>query len=185
MPYLYKSITRTVTPHPYTWFVWSIVSAITLFGQIVKGAGIGALPTTAAEILTIAIFISSLKNGFSYVRKSDTYYLIAALLGLIPWYIFRDPTISVAIAVGIDVIAFTPTFQKSWNHPHSETMSVYSSNVVRHVFTILSLETYNIATLLHSIAMIITNTITTLLLLRSRRNKEKNGRTTPHEINTQ
>jgi len=172
-PYLVKSIKRKVTPHPYTWFVWSIISAITLFGQIVKGAGIGALPAAAAEVLTIAIFFSSLRFGFKYVHKSDTYYLIAALVGLIPWLIFDDPTISVIVAVTVDVIAFAPTFRKSWEHPRSESKKVYATNVVRHVFTLLSLKTYNIATMLHSIAMIFTNAVTTLIIIRSRHVAQK------------
>lgn len=171
LPYLIKSVSNNVTPHPYTWFVWSIISAITLFGQLVKGAGIGALPTAAAEILTIAIFFSSLKHGFKYIKRSDTYFLICALIGLIPWIIFQDPTISVVIAVTVDAIAFTPTFRKSWEHPGSESKMVYSFNVLRHIFTLFSLQTYNIATTLHSIAMIITNSITTIILFLSKSKK--------------
>ena len=164
LPYLIKSIKNKVTPHPYTWFVWSIISAITLIGQIVKGAGIGALPTAIAEILTISIFFASLKHGFIYIKKSDTYFLILSLLGLIPWIIFRDPTISVIIAVTVDVIAFTPTFRKSWEHPATESKAVYSTNVIRHIISLFSLRTYNIATTWHSMSMIITNTATTLIL---------------------
>lgn len=172
-PYLYKSITKKVSPHPYTWFVWSIISAITLSGQLAKGAGIGALPTAAAEVLTIAIFFASLRNGFRYIRKSDTYFLIAALIGLIPWLIFDDPTISVIVAVTVDVIAFTPTFRKSWEHPATESKKMFFTNVVRHVFTLLSLKTYNVATMLHSIAMIITNSLTTVILIIAEHRKKK------------
>ncbi len=175
-PYLLKTISKQVSPHPYTWFVWSIISGITLFGQIAKGAGIGALPTTVAEILTIVIFGFSLRNGFTYVHKSDTYYLIAALVGLIPWLIFRDPTITVVIAVTVDVIAFTPTFRKTWEHPGSETRSVYFCNVVRHAFTLSSLRTYNVATMLHSIAMILTNGLVTLILWQSRSRRAEKKR---------
>ncbi|MEI2834702.1 MAG: hypothetical protein V9G25_07985 [Acidimicrobiia bacterium] len=135
-----------------------------MIGQIVKGAGIGALPTAIAEILTISIFFASLKHGFIYIKKSDTYFLILSLLGLIPWIIFRDPTISVIIAVTVDVIAFTPTFRKSWEHPATESKAVYSTNVIRHIISLFSLRTYNIATTLHSMSMIITNTATTLIL---------------------
>ena len=165
IPYLRDAIKKRVTPHPYTWLVWSIVSGITLFGQIAKGAGIGALPTAVAEAFTIGIFIFSLRYGFKNVIKTDNYFLVAALLGLIPWIITKNPTISVIVAVSIDLVAFTPTIRKTWVKPDSETPILYGANVLRHVLTLLSLQSYNIATTLHSIAMIITNSIMTSIIL--------------------
>ncbi|MEK7059592.1 MAG: hypothetical protein AAB971_02460 [Patescibacteria group bacterium] len=161
VPYLKDTFAKRVRPHPYTWLVWAIVSGITLFGQIAKGAGVGALPTAVAECFTITIFLFSLQYGFKYVRRTDKYFLIIALLGLIPWLISDDPTISVVIAVSIDLVAFVPTIRKTWRHPGSETPILYGANVLRHVLTLLSLQSYNIATTLHSIAMIITNSVMT------------------------
>lgn len=165
IPYLRDVFTKRVKPHPYTWLVWSIVSGITLSGQIVKGAGIGALPTAVAEAFTVCIFLFSLQYGFKYVKKTDKYFLAVALLGLIPWVISDDPTISVIIAVSIDLVAFIPTIRKTWQKPKTETPALYGANVVRHVLTLLSLQTYNIATTLHSIAMIVTNTTMTSIIL--------------------
>ena len=87
VPYLLDVIKKRVEPHPYTWLVWTIVSGVTFFGQVAKGAGIGALPTAAAEIFTVIIFLFSLQYGFKNIVKTDTYFLIFALLGLIPWAI--------------------------------------------------------------------------------------------------
>jgi len=154
-----------VMPHPYTWLVWTVVSGITLAGQVVKGAGAGALPTAVAELFTIAIFILSLRHGFKNVRKIDNYFLAVALLGLIPWIITSDPTLSVIIAVSIDLVAFVPTIRKTWLRPQTETPVLFSANVLRHILTLLSLSSYNIATTLHSIAMIVTNSIMTLIIL--------------------
>lgn len=173
LPYLRDAIKNRITPHPYTWFIWSIVSGITLGGQIVKGAGFGAIPTLVAEVLTILIFIFSLKNGFKYVNKVDHYYLLAACIGLIPWVITKDPTISVIVAVTIDVIAFTPTLRKTWRYPSTETGLIYGINVVRHFVTLGSLKSYNLVTMLHSIVMIIANTAMTFTVMRSKRTHHK------------
>jgi len=163
-PYLIDVINKRVKPHPYTWFVWVIVSAIILFGQIAKGAGVGALPTAVAEIFTIIIFIFSLQYGFKYIVKTDTYFLLIALLGIIPWIITKDPTISVIIAVAIDLIAFIPTLRKTWKHSKTETPVLYSMNVLRHILALFSLQAYNIATTLHSITMIIVNSVMTVII---------------------
>ncbi len=165
IPYLRDTIKKRITPHPYTWLVWTIVSGITLSAQIDKGAGIGALPAAVAELFTITIFLFSLQYGFRYTVKSDKYFLAAALIGLIPWILTRQPTISVIIAVSIDLIAFAPTIRKTWKNPKTEKPTLYSANVVRHVLTLFSLQAYNIATTLHSIAMIITNSIMTGIIV--------------------
>lgn len=165
-PYLYDVIRKRIQPHPYTWLVWSVVSAVTFFGQVVKGGGVGSIPTGVAEMFTIVIFLFSLRYGFKNIVKRDTYFLVAALLGLIPWALTKDPTISVIIVVCIDVIAFIPTLMKTWRNPHTETPMLFIMNVLRHILTLFSLEAYNIATMLHSMAMIIANSLMTAFIYK-------------------
>jgi hypothetical protein len=158
IPYLYDMVKGRVRPHPYSWLIWSIVSGTVLVGQITKGAGWGIIPFSASEMFTFIIFIFSLRYGFKKIPKRDTYFLVAAPLGLIPWIITHDPTWSVVIMVTIDVIAFIPTIKKAKLAPQSETPTLYTTNVLRHILTLFTLSSYNIATTFHSIMMIITNT---------------------------
>lgn len=169
IPYLRDVIKRRVQPHPYTWLVWSVVSGITFFGQLAKGAGVGVIPTAASEIFTVIIFLFSLRYGFKRVEKRDTYFLIAALLGIIPWMLTKDPTVSVVIVVTIDLIAFAPTIRKTWHRPASETPILYGMNVLRHILALFSLQAYNIATMLHSLAMIATNSLMTGIIVLKRK----------------
>lgn len=168
--YLKDVFKERVHPHPYTWFIWSIVSLVTFFGQWQKGAGIGVLPTGIAEAFTIIIFLFSLKHLFGekvwHFRTIDHFFFVVALLGLIPWYLTKDPTISVVVVVLIDVVATIPALIKSWHHPSTEHPLLYEMNVTRHVLTLFSLEAYNVATTFHSIAMIITNTIMSVFILK-------------------
>lgn len=172
VPYLIDVVHGRVKPHAYTWFVWSLVSAIIFFGQVASGAGIGALPTAASEIFTLIIFVFSLKYGFKQITKTDTVFLCVALAGIVPWVLTKDPTLSVIIAVGIDLVAFGPTLRKTYLYPATETPLLYSMNVSRHVLALFSLQAYNVATMLHSVAMIITNSLMTGLILRGRRQKK-------------
>ena len=172
IPYIVDIFKGRVQPHAYTWFVWTLVTSIVFFGQVAKGAGIGALPTAAAGIFTLLIFLLSLKNGFKHVTKIDTIFLLLALAGIVPWVITKDPTISVVIAVAIDLTAFIPTLRKTWLKPSTESPLLYGSNVLRHILALLSMQTYNIATTLHSIAMLITNTTMSILLVTAKPEKE-------------
>lgn len=171
--YLKSVVKGKVQPHPYTWFIWSIVSMTTFFGGIAKGAGIGALPTGVAEAFTIIIFLLSLKylwqGKAGQIRKIDHYFLAAALLGLIPWALTKDPTVSVVIVVLIDIIAFVPTLRKTWSNPKTEQPVLYTMNVARHVLTLFSLGAYNLATMFHSIAMICINTLMTYFIQRKKK----------------
>lgn len=170
--YLRDVVKGTIQPHPYTWFIWSIVSATTLLGGIVKGLGIGAIPIGIAEGFTIIIFLFSLKNLFTghmdHIKQSDHYFLIAALLGLIPWVITKDPTLSIITVVIIDVIAFVPTLKKAYHNPSTEKPALYNMNVARHAMILVSLGSYNIATMLHSVVMICTNSYMAYLIYREK-----------------
>ncbi len=168
--YLKDVVKGVVRPHPYTWFIWSIVSMTTFLGGLAKGAGIGALPMGVSEGFTIVIFLFSLKYLFTkeagHIRTIDHYFLAVCLVGLVPWALTKDPTISVVIVVLIDIIAFIPTLRKTWAHPETERPLLYEMNVARHILTLFSLQTYNIATTIHSIAMICSNTIMTAFIKR-------------------
>lgn len=167
IPYLRDVLSKKIQPHPYTWFVWTLVSGIVFFGQVAKGAGIGAVPTAASELFTLLIFFSSLRYGFKRVTKIDTIFLAIALTGLVPWFITKDPTVSVIIAVSIDLVAFVPTIRKTWQFPATENRWLYAMNVIRHILALGALRTYNVATVLHSAVMIAVNTLmSTILLIR-------------------
>lgn len=168
LPYLWDILKGRVKPHPYTWLVGAIVSGTVFFGILAKGAGIGALPIAVSEIFTIIIFLFSLKYGFKGITNTDKIFLAVALVGLIPWFFTSDPTLSIVIAVGIDLVSLVPTFRKTWAHPSTETPILYGSNMVRHILVLLSLQTYNLATTLHSIAMIVSNSAMLAIIFRKR-----------------
>jgi len=121
---------------------------------------------TDLRLFSFLIFFFSLKYGFKNIRKIDTVFFIIALLGIIPWILTKDPTVSVIIAVSIDLVAFVPTIRKAWIRPETETPVLYVMNVLRHILMLFSLQAYNIATTLHSIVMITTNTFMTMIIFK-------------------
>ncbi len=69
----------------------------------------------------------------------------------------------------IDLVGFIPTLRKTWKNPETENSILYSMNASRHALTLGALQAYNIATMFHSIAMIITNTMMTLFIVRKKK----------------
>ena len=167
-PYLVSVIRGKTTPHPLTWLSWSIVTTITFMGQLVKGGGYGTLATGLSGLFTIFIFFYSLKYGFQHVRHQDTYFFLASLTGVIIWILTHEPTYAVIIAVSVDIIAFIPTLRKTWHKPSSEIPILYATNIAKHFLILLALGAYNIATTLHSIVMLFTNTLMILFIFRNK-----------------
>lgn len=170
--YFWSVLKGQIQPHPVTWFIGSIVSAVTFFGAVVKGGGIGVWPILASEIFTILIFLFSLRlafqTDFRNVKKLDLFFLVVCILGIIPWYLTSDPTISVIVVVAIDVISFIPTLTKTKNNPSSENGLLFICNVLRHVLILFTLENINIATSLHSFAMITINSVMVFYIYRKK-----------------
>lgn len=159
--YFWSILKNKIQPHPVTWFIGSIVSAVTFLGAVVKGGGVGVWPILASEIFTILIFLFSLRlamhTDFKVVQKRDWVFLVICLLGIVPWYLTNDPTISVIVVVAIDVISFIPTLLKTKNNPGSENGILFICNTLRHILILFTLANINIATSLHSFAMVAVN----------------------------
>jgi hypothetical protein len=172
LPYIRDVFNGKISPHPFTWFLWSIVSLVTFFGAWQKGAGLGAIPIFVSEIFTFIIFLLALKNAsrnsFKDIQRKDVIFLVIALLGLIPWYFTKDPTMSVVIVVCIDLVAFIPTILKTYRNPESENPILFGSNLLRHILIMFSLDNYNIATTFHSISMIISNFVMLLVIFKNK-----------------
>jgi hypothetical protein len=169
VPYLKSILKKEIEPHPFSWFAWSIVSLTVLFGAYLKGGGIGVIPILVSEIFTILIFLFSLKYGFKNFDKKDIAFILLAIIGLVPWYLTKDPTYSVVIMVLIDLVAFFPTIRKTLNSPESENNILYQMNFLRHFLILFSLDKINIATSFHSFAMIIINLIMIVLISKNLR----------------
>ena len=170
--YLRDILREKIKPHPYTWLIWCIVALVLLFGQVDKGAGIGALPTAVALAGTTCILFTCVRHlthrDVERITWFDHMFLIIALLSIIPWIITRDPTVSVIAIVCIDILAFIPTIRKTWARPQTERPIPYGLSATRHILSLLSLNTYNIVTALDSAVMVIMNVVMVMIMRRKR-----------------
>lgn len=171
-PYIYDIFKNKTKPHIFTWIVWSIATALAFLGQWQKGGGPGSWTTGATGLLTIFIMIISFKKGSDDITKLDIVMFIGALLGIIPWLLTNDPTLSVVIMATIDAIGFIPTIRKTIKTPQSETFSTYVINIFRHSLSIVALSKYNLATYVFPATLTVMNLITALVIIKYRKKNE-------------
>lgn len=175
IPYIVDTIRKKTKPHIYTWLIWSIVTTLAFLGQYVKGGGAGSWSTGVAGLMAIVITLLSLKNGTKDITLSDKLFFLGALLAIIPWYVTKDPTLSIFIVIILDACALIPTIRKTYRAPKSETFTTYLFNFIRQPLSIAALRTYNIATLLYPIYLFIAN-FTMLVVMRRLRSVKRKGR---------
>lgn len=166
-PYIIDIFRNKTKPHMFTWIVWALVTFIAFLGQWQKGGGPGSWTTGVSGILTIFIALISLKKGTKDITKLDWLMFIGALLGIIPWLLTKDPTLSVVILTIIDVVAFVPTIRKTIKDPGSETFISYVIHAIRHGLSIIALASYNLATIIYPASVGIMNIIIIFIILKS------------------
>ena len=174
VPYLRDVIKGKTIPHVYSWFLWGFVTLIAFAIQVSTGGGIGAFVTLTAAVMCVVVFTLGIKNKAKrQITKIDTLFFILALVALGFWLIARQPVISAILATGIDLLGYAPTVRKSWNKPHSETLSFYFLNTIRFGLAVISLQTYSITTALYPVVWIFGNGIFALILLIRRQQIRK------------
>ncbi len=171
IPY-YRDILKGKTrPHVYSWSLWGLLTILIVALQIKGGAGPATWVTAAAGLLCIGVVILSLKNGKRDITYSDTITAILSLIAIGFWVIAKQPVISIILVVIADILAFFPTVRKSWNQPHTETVSLYATNALRFALAILAVEHYSILSTLWIAVWAAANGLFSIMLVIRRKYK--------------
>lgn len=172
VPYFRDLLKRKTKPHVYSWFIWSALTFIVFGLQLSGGAGIAAFVTLSAASISTVVFIIALRQGGAkMITRTDTLFLALALITLVAWLVAKQPVISAILATLTEVLGFVPTIRKSWQNPHTETLSLYALNAFRFVLAVLSLETISIVTTLYPVTWFFGNALFALMLFYRRRTK--------------
>lgn len=138
IPYIRDIIANKVKPHPYTWAIWTVLTAIAAFNQVKNGGGYSSLFFISTAMLVAITFILSLRFGMGGASFIDRICLLLAGILLIYWVTSKDTHLSTVIAVIIDGIGTIPTLIKTYHHPDSETYIQWILAGIGGLFTILA-----------------------------------------------
>lgn len=172
-PYIIDTYKRKTSPHIFTWMIWSIIVLLAFFGQWSQGGGAGSWSTGVTGLIVIIITVLALRNKNTEISQSDKIFFVLAILAIIPWYLTKDPTLSVIMATAIDAFAFIPTIRKTIKNPKSETFTTYALNIVRHSLSLVALANYNVATVIYPAYLLVVNSFITGIMLFPRKKASK------------
>ena len=156
--YLHSIYKGEAKPHPFSWFIWGLLTAIGFFAQLSDGGGIGTVITAASALISFGIaYIGFIKRDNIIISKSDIWAFALSLTAIPLWYFTGSALWSVILITLIDAGGFYPTYRKTWYHPEQESSLSYNLGGFKHLFTILALENISITTALFPFSLILTN----------------------------
>ncbi|MES2970967.1 MAG: hypothetical protein V4702_01435 [Patescibacteria group bacterium] len=167
IPYFKDILKGKTHPHIYSWILWGLLTIIIFALQISDNAGPGAFVTLFAGLMCLTVVILSLKYGKRDIVFSDKVVFVLTLVAIGLWLIAKQPVLSIILVTIADILAFIPTVRKSWNKPHTETLSLYVTNTLRFILILFALNTYTLLTALWVVVWIVANALfSTMLIVR-------------------
>ncbi|WP_223424044.1 hypothetical protein [Tateyamaria pelophila] len=125
-PYVRDTLALRTQPQRASWFIWSVLSSITLCSQIYEGATSSLWFVAIQAASTVFIFILSISRGTgSLLNASDACMLIAAGIGVLLWIMTDTTAYALAIVIAVSSLGGVATIKKAYRDPGSETMSTW------------------------------------------------------------
>lgn len=155
--YVRSILAGRTRPHLFTWAVWTILPAIGFFAQRHEDAGPASWTTGVLALSSLLIALLSLRYGSRDRTRTDRLAFAVSLTAVLPWVLTKDPLGSVILISLINLIAFYPTFRKSWDRPHEERLVSYGIGIAVMGLSLLATKEASLTALLYPAAFVASN----------------------------
>lgn len=156
-PYFKNLLAGKTRPHAFSWIIWGILEATAFFAQLSQGGGPGAWVTGASALMVFFIAGVAIYRRDTEIKLVDWLAFGGGILGIVLWYITKNPLTAVILVVISDALAFVPTFRKSYSYPEQETLFEYVCSATKYFISLFALQSVNLTTWLYPFSLIITN----------------------------
>jgi hypothetical protein len=176
VPYIVNIFRGKTKPHAYTWLTWEVLAIVGFGIQLNGGGGPGTWLLGLTTLMTMLIFLLSLKYGHKDIHVADTISLIFAGATLIFWILTDQPLVAAVLISVIEATGgFFPTFRKSYKLPFEETLTSYVAYTFSTVLALIALSNRSIEIIFYPVVVMILN-ISFVIFVMIRRNKLKRRR---------
>ena len=169
VPYFLSMVRGSTRPHVFSWVLWTLLTWIIFAAQAAAGAGPAAWSTGVTALFCIAITAAALRYGEKNITRTDWAALTAGLFTIPLWVWTKDPTASAVLATAVDLVAFYPTFRKSWHKPREEMVFAHSVSLIKHALCLPALVTVSLATTVYPAALLVANIALVSMIIMRRR----------------
>lgn len=176
-PYIYEVIKSKTKPSRVSWFIWSLSTAIILFGVTGTGTHEAIWVPIADAIGCFVIFVLSIPKGVGGWTKTDKISLSVCFASLLIWWY----TGSILVALLANLVVYTsgyiPTIAKSIKDPESESLfawTLFFIGVLLNLVVIIIGNDTGFTVWLYPIVLVLTvGTLYYFLIRKVKTNKKK------------
>lgn len=165
IPYFRDIFENRTKPHPFSWFIWGLLTGIAFIGQISDKAGSGAWVTGFTALACFSISFFGFTKGKKNIVFIDWFGLLGTGIALFFWLITKGPLISVILIALIDAIGFFPTFRKSFIKPQEETLVTYTLSGLKFLVALFALENISLVTTIYPASLVLMNLLFVAMLI--------------------
>src|SRR5665213_2181309 len=97
IPYIIATLKGTTKPNKATWIIWMVVGGLLASSYVASGDHASMWLPIGYFIGPLLVAILSFKFGYSEWTRLDKVCLVAALLSLIPWFLSKNPSMTLVI----------------------------------------------------------------------------------------
>jgi len=165
-PYARDILKGRVNPARSARIMFVLLLFLALFQQHNLG-GRGSLGVTIGELIgSIIILFLSLANGVGGLRKLDIVCYILLIIDLFVWLISKNTLVALHLTVLADLIAFTPTLEKTFKNPKSETAAFFVLGAIAPLPSIAAAGKFTYGIILYPACLTIANSFEVFLIKR-------------------
>jgi hypothetical protein len=154
-----------VRPHPFSWFLWGLVTGVAYLVQRAQGGGAGSWVVGLTAIICLGIGgLSFLKHRWHF-PPIDWMYLVAGFVVFGYYLVSKNPTQAAVLATATDVIGYGSTIRKGWSEPDEDSATSFALNSAKFVPALFALESYSLATWLYPATLVVVNGFVAMMLV--------------------
>ncbi len=166
IPYAKDIIKGKAVPARSARIMFTVLLALALLQQRSVGS-VWTIAVTVGELIgTVGILWLALKFGVGGLKKLDLACYVLLGMSLIVWITTGSALLALYMTVLTDAIAFTPTLEKTWKNPKSETALFFILGVVAPLLNIIAARELTFAILLFPVYLALANLVEVLLIYR-------------------
>lgn len=162
--YIRHVLAGKITPHIFTWIIWTLTVGIAAAARMSDDAGPGSWGQWVNAVSCALIAVVAIKNGEKDITRTDFLALIATLTAIPAWIMTQSPLVATVIVTVIDLVGYYPTFRKSYRRPYQEAIYNYTAGNVINILLLYANLHYSLTTMLFPAVMLCANTVMIAML---------------------
>ncbi len=166
IPYARDIVKGKARPARSARVMFTVLLLVALLQQHSVGS-VWTLAVTIGELVgTVGILGLALKYGVGGLKKLDLVCYVLLGLTILVWVTTGNALLALHLTVITDVIAFTPTLEKTWRQPQSETPLFFIIGTVAPLLNIAAAHEFSYGVLLFPAYLAVANFVEVLLIYR-------------------